>query len=272
MKDKICGVYKIVNIVTNKFYIGSSKNIEYRWKRHLYFLNKNNHDNVYLQNSYNKYGKDSFKIEVVEETVLDKLKERELFYLNTFKPFGKKGYNILKEATGGDTLTYHPFLQEIKNKMSQSKKNKYKNMTEEERNLFLKRMTGGNHPNFGNKYSNKRKKNISKRVEKYWKENTVLKEKLRNRQTGSNNSFYGKKHSLQTLELYKKRGCKKIVINGVLYNSKKEACEKLKINDSTCWYRLQSPKFINYIYFENMTEEAKEKLAKDPDFYAKGNG
>ena len=31
---KISGVYKITNTVTGDFYIGSSKNIERRWKAH----------------------------------------------------------------------------------------------------------------------------------------------------------------------------------------------------------------------------------------------
>lgn len=34
MANKICGVYKIKNIVNDKFYIGSSKDIKKRWKQH----------------------------------------------------------------------------------------------------------------------------------------------------------------------------------------------------------------------------------------------
>lgn len=52
------GIYKIINSVNKKFYIGSSaRNLNYRWRIHLYRLGKQNHDNKHLQSAYNKYGK-----------------------------------------------------------------------------------------------------------------------------------------------------------------------------------------------------------------------
>ena len=35
------GIYKIENIINNKVYIGSSNNIERRWKEHKRLLNNN---------------------------------------------------------------------------------------------------------------------------------------------------------------------------------------------------------------------------------------
>ena len=34
MANKICGVYKIKNIINNKIYVGSSKDIKNRWYQH----------------------------------------------------------------------------------------------------------------------------------------------------------------------------------------------------------------------------------------------
>ena len=50
------GVYKILNIKNDKFYIGSTSTIgfENRWKKHILDLNNNCHHSVYLQRSWNK--------------------------------------------------------------------------------------------------------------------------------------------------------------------------------------------------------------------------
>ena len=33
-REKICGIYKITNLINGKVYIGQSTNIERRWKDH----------------------------------------------------------------------------------------------------------------------------------------------------------------------------------------------------------------------------------------------
>lgn len=48
------GVYRITDTKTGRFYIGSSKHIEHRWKEHFRNLRKNIHDNDKLQGTYNK--------------------------------------------------------------------------------------------------------------------------------------------------------------------------------------------------------------------------
>ena len=46
------GIYKIINIRNGKFYLGSSKNLSQRKKKHIYELNKGTHHSSYLQNAY----------------------------------------------------------------------------------------------------------------------------------------------------------------------------------------------------------------------------
>jgi hypothetical protein len=48
-------------------------------------LSKNIHDNEYLQKSFNKYGIESFKFEILEECDQSQLIDKENFYINKYK-------------------------------------------------------------------------------------------------------------------------------------------------------------------------------------------
>lgn len=61
------GIYKIINVVNNKFYIGSAVNFSRRKARHFSELRHNKHNNRWLQASWNKHGESSFVFAVVEE-------------------------------------------------------------------------------------------------------------------------------------------------------------------------------------------------------------
>ena len=94
------GIYKIVNTKNGKFYLGSSKNLPQRKKKHKYELNKGTHHSSYLQNAYNKYGADSFKFVTIEYVDENKLLEVEQRYLDELKPYLEDiGYNMSKMAT-----------------------------------------------------------------------------------------------------------------------------------------------------------------------------
>ena len=62
---KIAGIYEIRNTINNKRYIGSSVDINTRWKKHQNELKKGIHGNSYLQNAWDKYGQDAFLFEVI---------------------------------------------------------------------------------------------------------------------------------------------------------------------------------------------------------------
>lgn len=89
-------VYKITNIINNKFYIGSTKYFITRKTHHIYTLNKKIHRNIYLQRSWDKYGEINFKFEILEENIeKESLLIREQYYLDTLKPYIRNnGYNI----------------------------------------------------------------------------------------------------------------------------------------------------------------------------------
>lgn len=62
-----CGIYKIINVVSNKFYVGSAVNLHRRKTRHFSELRSGKHSNKYLQAAWNLHGEKAFIFIVVEE-------------------------------------------------------------------------------------------------------------------------------------------------------------------------------------------------------------
>lgn len=61
------GIYKIINVVNNKFYVGSAVDFTARKRRHWWALRSQRHPNKHLQSAWNKYGEESFKFLIAEE-------------------------------------------------------------------------------------------------------------------------------------------------------------------------------------------------------------
>lgn len=82
------GIYQITNIITGDFYIGSSANIEQRWKEHRKRLTRGNNGCVILQRAWSKYGEDAFSFSIIEVVEKEKtaLLAREDYYIQTLKP------------------------------------------------------------------------------------------------------------------------------------------------------------------------------------------
>lgn len=116
---KISGIYKIVNKVNGKYYVGSSKNIlgnRGRWSAHYNDLIRNAHYNMHFQRAWNKYGESSFEFIVLEMT--DCLHEREQIYLDMAKQDG--AYNMKYSPSGGKFS--EEVLEKLKKSMSTSEK------------------------------------------------------------------------------------------------------------------------------------------------------
>jgi len=96
------GIYKILNLLNGKTYIGKSSNINKRWSKHRKLLREDKHTNTHLQNAYNKYGIDNLKLEVIELCSEEILNEREIYWINLFKSTNNKfGYNKVGGGNGG---------------------------------------------------------------------------------------------------------------------------------------------------------------------------
>ena len=93
------GIYKITNIKNGKYYIGSSKDIINRLSKHFSELKSDSHRNKHLQSSYNKYGLDSFKSEIIEVCLIQDIIAREQYYIDQGN--WAMMYNKTKQAYGG---------------------------------------------------------------------------------------------------------------------------------------------------------------------------
>lgn len=97
LNDTTEGIYKIVNSVNGKYYVGSTNNFKKRWICHRYLLKANRHHNTKLQNAWNKYGENSFNFIIVESN-FDSLLSLEQTYLDIAKLNSVICYNLSFDA------------------------------------------------------------------------------------------------------------------------------------------------------------------------------
>ena len=137
-----CGIYMIQNTINGKIYIGQSIDIELRFKSHKNKLERGNHDNIHLQKSWRKYGKEKFEFDILCECEEEKLNETEEYYIFELMTYNDKvGYN---KQYGGQS---NRPTKETKEKLSKSHKGK---------NI------GENNNMFGKHHSDESKKKMDK--------------------------------------------------------------------------------------------------------------
>jgi len=102
---KECGIYGLLNVITGKWYVGQSIDMQSRIRHHLADLRAQRHDNQRLQYSFNKHGPGSFQGRVIEHTAEDVLDERERFHIIALRSRDDAfGYNL---QTGGQDYHRH---------------------------------------------------------------------------------------------------------------------------------------------------------------------
>lgn len=101
----MCGIYKIENLINGKVYIGQSVDIQYRFNNHKSesFNPKSNAYNTAIHRAIRKYGVDNFSFDIIEECDQDKLREREIYWIDYYKSFGR-GYNLTSGGEGVPTI------------------------------------------------------------------------------------------------------------------------------------------------------------------------
>ena len=92
---KTNGIYKITNNETGEFYVGSSKNIERRWREHKRPSAWKKYPNNRMYQDMKMFGTDAFTLEVLEEC--ENLVEREQHWIDALKPT----YNTVKACNRG---------------------------------------------------------------------------------------------------------------------------------------------------------------------------
>jgi group I intron endonuclease len=167
------GIYKIINQVNNKVYIGQTDRLNDRKREHFYRLERNEHHNEHLQKSYNKYGKEVFKFEIVELT--ENLDERELHWINENGGLNSKNIYNLKNPKTKEWSEY--------TKVKRSKS-----------------ILGENNPNYGNRWSEEQKEKLSKTKKGKTLEDIIGVEKSKLVKEKMSKSQKGRKHPEEVKE------------------------------------------------------------------------
>lgn len=116
-------VYKITNTVNNKAYVGVTvTTVKSRWNRHCSDA-QHNRDNQAIHAAMRKYGKDKFKIEILEQhgDADHAFNVLEPKYIQEHNTFGENGYNMTQGGEGWLNMRHRP---ESIEKMRQSKTGK----------------------------------------------------------------------------------------------------------------------------------------------------
>jgi len=155
------GIYEIVNVINGKRYLGSSENIEYRWRKHRSKLKSGTHCNTILQNAYNKYGVENFKYNIVLEIEIESLLTKEQWYLDNTRC----EYNVCK--TVSSVMKNRKHSESSRKKISE--KLKGRDLSEETKNKIRLSLLGRKRPDISALQKNRPAPWVSERNRERWK-------------------------------------------------------------------------------------------------------
>lgn len=117
-------VYKILNKINGKLYIGVTKNFYNRFAQHKSSLLKNKHHSILLQRAVNKYGIENFETIILCKAPVEYLNKLEQWFLKNLKP----DYNIHISSEYTDNYSRKPLtiehINNIKNSFTIERKEK----------------------------------------------------------------------------------------------------------------------------------------------------
>lgn len=100
-------IYTIKNNINNKVYIGkTNQTIEKRWKEHQQDYQKKSNQKRPIYSAIKKYGIENFSIHKIEECSLEKVCEREIYWIEKYNSF-INGYNATKGGDGKHYANYN---------------------------------------------------------------------------------------------------------------------------------------------------------------------
>ena len=252
------------------FYIGSSKHIDKRFKRHRYLLSVGQHQNVVMQRLYDKYGESSFTFEkIIDVPNIEDLLRVEQECLDSMKPT----INIGREASGGDNLTKHPQKDDIVRRRTATILAKNSAMTPKEREERFSKY-GPSNNNWRGGVSQK----FCSCGEKMGR--SAMKCMKCHDRSGERNPFYGKKHSKETLKKLTETKIKRhaamteeekflrnstmkiVVIDGKEFYGLGPAAKFLGVTIAAVNYRIKSKNFPNTYYLERSKVQTPPETAK----------
>lgn len=136
------GIYRILNLVNGKRYIGSAKDLRDRWSLHRSTLRAGTHANRHLQFAWRKYGEQSFRFEVLFFCLEVDLKDQEQVFLDLIPH--PDYYNIGRDARRVNVGPAHnkgvPCSEEQKARITVTLKAFYETHPEERARISTQRL------------------------------------------------------------------------------------------------------------------------------------
>lgn len=100
---KLGKIYLITNDINSKVYIGQTiQSLNKRFNGHCCYSKSDKSINMYIKRAIHKYGRDHFSISLIEECPIDKMNEREQYWINYYNSYNE-GYNL---TLGGQESNY----------------------------------------------------------------------------------------------------------------------------------------------------------------------
>ena len=124
---KMAYIYRILNKVTQKCYIGESKclNINRRWNQHKKTIENNKGYCPVLRDAVIKYGIENFVFTVIIVCFDDDRFKYEKKYIQKYNSVVPNGYNVTNGGEGGGGFQGKKHSEEVKNKIKNTLKQKY---------------------------------------------------------------------------------------------------------------------------------------------------
>jgi group I intron endonuclease len=156
--EKLCGIYKIENLINGDMYIGQSINLIRRKTKHFSELRNKKHRNKHLERAFHKYGEENFEFKILLYCEPEELTYYEQSLVDLWNP----EYNICRECVTNSLGLKHTEEELLKMSIG----NKGKTVSEESRKKMsearIGKFCGDKNHRFGIPVSEETKQKISK--------------------------------------------------------------------------------------------------------------
>lgn len=190
------GIYIITNKIDGKRYIGQSIDIFRRFQEHRCVSHETN---VHLKRALQKYGKENFTYEILEECEESELNEKEIYYIQKLKP----EYNV--SLGGQNGMRKYP--ESVKEVIRQKAKEQWDKMPDSEKKQRIKNNLTGRKRGFRQSEDTKEKlrlANLGKKqsTETINRRKATVERKKKNGYRQTNQSHKKKVICLETKEVF----------------------------------------------------------------------
>jgi group I intron endonuclease len=210
-------IYKTTNLTNGKIYIGKSS------KNDPLYLGSG----AILKEAIQKYGVENFKKEIIEHCDDALVNEREIFWIESLRARERGvGYNIAAGGRGGDTTSTHPNKDEILKKRTHGLVKWHESMTADEKGEFSKKISDAKR---GRSNGRKGYTHPEETIEKM--RTTALSRENSDEWKISHMAAMAKRKGTSLVKKYKR-----IEVDGVIYDSVKEAIASLGIKHRKTFY------------------------------------